>query len=98
MVAPVVIADELTAAGYRLAGARTIVPSTRNLSALFAAARADCELLLVTAALAARLPPQELESARVAERPLLLVIPDVLRRRDPPDLAHELQRVLGVET
>jgi vacuolar-type H+-ATPase subunit F/Vma7 len=98
MAAPVVIADELTAAGFRLAGVRTIVPTSRTLAAAFEAACEDCELLLLTAAVAARLPPQRLESALVAARPLLLVIPDALRRHDPPDLAHALRRTLGVDS
>jgi vacuolar-type H+-ATPase subunit F/Vma7 len=97
MGAPVVIADELTAAGFRLAGARTIVPTSATLSSVFEAACEDCELLLLSATLAAELPRRRLETALVADRPLLLVIPDALRRRDPPDLARELQRTLGVE-
>jgi vacuolar-type H+-ATPase subunit F/Vma7 len=97
MVAPVVIADELTAAGYRLAGARTIVPTPATLSSVFEAACEDCELLLLSATLAAELPRRRLELALVADRPLVLVIPDALRRRVPPDLARELQHTLGVE-
>jgi vacuolar-type H+-ATPase subunit F/Vma7 len=98
MAAPVVIADELTAAGFRLAGARTIVPTSRTLAAAFEAACQDCELLLLTAALAAQLPPRRLELALLAARPLLLVIPDALRRHDPPDLAPPMRRTLGIET
>jgi vacuolar-type H+-ATPase subunit F/Vma7 len=98
MGAPVVIADELTAAGFRLAGAHTIVPTSQNLAAVFETACADGELLLLTAALAAKLPPRRLEWALAAARPLVLIIPDALRRRDPSDLARELQRTLGVET
>jgi vacuolar-type H+-ATPase subunit F/Vma7 len=97
VAAPVVLADELTAAGFRLAGARTIVPNVRTLAAAFEAACEDCELLLLSATLAAELPPRQLESALIAGRPLVLVIPDALRRRDPPDLSRALQRALGVE-
>jgi vacuolar-type H+-ATPase subunit F/Vma7 len=95
---PIVIADELTAAGYRLAGARTIVPSLRTLVADFEAACRKCDLLLLSAAFAAALPPRRLESALTSDRPLLLLIPDALRRRDPPDLVRELKGALGVET
>ena len=82
MLAPVVIADELTAAGFRLAGARTIVPTPETLSSVFEAACEGCELLLLSATLAAELPRRRLESALVADRPLVLVIPDALRRRE----------------
>lgn len=98
MAAPIVMSDELTAAGFRLAGARTIVPNSQTLTAAFETACNECELLLLSATLAAALPAKRLESALAAHRPLLLVIPDAFRRRDPPDLARELQRTLGVET
>lgn len=98
MAAPIVIADELTAAGFRLAGARTIVPNAQTLTAAFEAACNECELLLLSATFAAALPASRLASALTAQRPLLLVIPDALRRRDPADLVGELQRTLGVET
>lgn len=98
MSAPIVFADELTAAGYRLAGARTIVPTDGTLEAEFAAACNDCELLLLSAALAAELTPAKLQWALTAAKPLVLIIPDALRRRDPPDLTRELERTLGVGT
>jgi vacuolar-type H+-ATPase subunit F/Vma7 len=94
---PIVIADELTAAGFRLAGARTIVPSLRTLGTEFEAACHECELLLISAAFAAALPRKQLESALASDRPLLLLVPDALRRRDPPDLVRELEATLGVE-
>jgi vacuolar-type H+-ATPase subunit F/Vma7 len=94
---PIVIADELTAAGFRLAGARTVVPTSRTLAAEFDAACEECELLLLGAAMAAQLPQQKLQSALVAARPLVLVIPDALRRREPQDLVHELRSALGVD-
>jgi vacuolar-type H+-ATPase subunit F/Vma7 len=96
MSVPIVLADELTAAGYRLAGARTIVPAEGMIDAEFDAACSDCELLLLSAGLAAELAPAKLQSALTLARPLVLVIPDALRRRDPPDLAAELERTLGV--
>ena len=96
MSTPIVFADELTAAGYRLAGARTIVPTDSTLEAEFDAACNDCELLLLSAALAAELTSAKLHWALTAAKPLVLIIPDTLRRRDPPDLTRELERTLGV--
>lgn len=98
MSTPIVFADELTAAGYRLAGARTIVPTDGTLEAAFDAACNDCELLLLSAALAAELTPAKLQWALTAAKPLVLIIPDALRRRDPLDLTRELERALGVGT
>jgi vacuolar-type H+-ATPase subunit F/Vma7 len=96
MSTPIVFADELTASGYRLAGARTVVPTEGTLEAEFDAAWQDCELLLVTATLAAGLTPAKLQWALTAAKPLVLIIPDALRRCDPPDLTRELERTLGV--
>ena len=96
MSTPIVFADEFTAAGYRLAGARTIVPSDGTLETEFDAACNDCELLLLSAALAAELTPAKRQWALTAAKPLVLIIPDALRRRDPPDLTRELERTLGV--
>ena len=42
-------------------------------------------------------PEAELESALLADRPTLALVPDVLFRREPPDLAKKLRRVLGIE-
>ena len=95
MAAPIIMADELTASGFRLAGVRTLVPTPSTLERAFEAACGDCELLLMSASLAAQLPPARLESALTADRPLLLVIPDALRRRDSPDLTRELQAYAG---
>lgn len=92
------IADEISAAGFRLAGARTIVPAPGALGAAFDAARNECELLLVSATLARELSPQRLAVALVAARPLLLVVPDAFGGGEPPDLAGELERALGVES
>ena len=55
--APVFIGDELTAAGYRLAGARTYVPGEGELIDVFERASGEAEVVLITAELAARLPP-----------------------------------------
>ncbi len=99
MSAPIVIADEITAAGYRLAGARTVVPDDpRSLAREFDRAVDDCELLLITAELARALPAARLAEALVASRPLLVVVPDAGSRVEPPSLEHELRSALGVES
>jgi hypothetical protein len=54
--------------------------------------------VLITADLAARLPPAVLQQALNAGRPLVAVLPDVRGRTVPPDLAAALRRQLGMET
>ena len=95
MAAPVFIGDEITAAGYRLAGARTLVPETGEVAAALAAA-ADAELVLISVDCAAELPAAELERRLSEAAPLLLVVP-AAPRSVLPDAGAEVARVLGIE-
>lgn len=94
------IGDEVTASGFRLAGARVHVPgpSPDAVRAAFEAARAEASVVLVTAALAPLLPPALLEEALAATAPLTLVVDDLLGEAAPPDLESAMRRALGVET
>jgi vacuolar-type H+-ATPase subunit F/Vma7 len=94
------IGDELTATGFRLAGARVHVPGTgpEAVREAFEAARAEASVVLVTAPLAASLPPPLLEEALGATAPLTLVVDDLLGEAAPPDLEAAMRRALGVET
>jgi vacuolar-type H+-ATPase subunit F/Vma7 len=91
-----VIADELTAVGLRLAGARILLATEENIESCFKTAQQEAELILLTAELAARLPQAALQAALHAFPPLTLVIADMRRRQEPPDLALEVRRALGV--
>jgi len=91
-----VIADELTAVGFRLAGARILLATPENIESCFSVAQQEAELVLLTAELAALLPAAELQAALHAFPPLTLVIADLRRRQEPPDLALEARRALGV--
>jgi len=93
----VFIGDELSAAGFRLAGARVHVPDEMETRAVFESAQRDARLLLITAEVAARLPPAMLSRALVGTHPLLLVVPDVRQRQAPPDLVGRVRRLLGME-
>lgn len=92
------IGDELTATGFRLAGARVYVPPPGGVRAAFDAARAEASVVLLTAALAAELPAPLLEEALGATAPLTLVVDDLLGAAPPPDLEAAMRRALGVET
>lgn len=97
MSATVVLGDELTCAGFRLAGVATRCTAPAYAAAAFAQARAEAQLVLLTPALAAALPAEALRQAMAAESPLVLVLPDL---RDPqPDrtFARRLRAVLGIE-
>jgi vacuolar-type H+-ATPase subunit F/Vma7 len=97
MPAPVYIGDEVSAAGYRLAGALVRVPAPGEEAAALAHARAEAPLVLIAAAVAARLAADELSAALTAPTPLALVVPD-LSGTNVPDLSARLRRQLGLES
>ena len=97
MPAPCYIGDEATAAGYRLAGASVIVPPPGIEARALASARASASLVLISADVAARIPPRELAAARAALAPLTLVVPDLRGEMEMPDLATRLRAQLGLE-
>lgn len=92
------IGDELSAAGYRLAGAVTRTPADDEAVSALEWARQQAPLVLITAELAARIPHPVLAHALAAPAPLVLVVPDIWQRVTPPDLAAAVRRDLGMET
>lgn len=98
MALPILISDRLTAAGFRLAGLRPLVTAPQDAAAVFREALALGGPVLITAALAARVPPAQLEKAISAADPPVAVIPDIVRTVEPANMAHLVRRALGVET
>ncbi|MDH3673417.1 MAG: V-type ATP synthase subunit F [Gammaproteobacteria bacterium] len=98
MPAPIFIGDEVSAAAYRLAGARACVPAPAEIDSILQWACEETDLVLITAEYAALLPPQQLTQAQAALDPLLLVVPDVRGHVAIPDLAAQLRGQLGVAT
>ncbi len=92
------IGDELSAAGFRLTGIETVVPEPDAAAAAFEDARRRAHLIVMTAGLAERVPPAQLEAALLAETPTLAIVPDVLFRNVPPDLGKRIKSVLGIES
>jgi len=94
---PVFIGDEVTASGWRLIGARTFVVQGDTAAGIFDTALEESELLLITAACAARLDGERLGAALRGAKPLVLIVPDAANRLAPPDLDKKVDRVLGIE-
>jgi vacuolar-type H+-ATPase subunit F/Vma7 len=92
----VIISDETSAFGWRLAGARAVIADEANVEEHFAEARERADLVFITADLSKRLPPAALDAALLAERPLMLVIPGLPGAEQPADLEREAQHVLGI--
>jgi vacuolar-type H+-ATPase subunit F/Vma7 len=90
------IGDEVTAAGFRLAGARVYPCPPGDAAALFRQLASRHPLLVLTAEAAARVPEELLQQAAARGRPLLLVVADAAGREAPPDPARALRRQLGM--
>ena len=97
MTAPVYIGDELSAAGWRLAGASVALPTAGEETAALLSACAAAPLVLVSAAVAARNDPAALATAASAMAPLMLVVPDPQGVVTLPDLGARLRGQLGLE-
>jgi vacuolar-type H+-ATPase subunit F/Vma7 len=91
------IGDELTATGYRLAGARAWIVPPEEAGEALRVAREEAGLVLITPAHARHVPGDELEEALRSFTPLVLVVDDILEREAPPDLERAMRSALGVE-
>jgi vacuolar-type H+-ATPase subunit F/Vma7 len=90
------LGDEVSAAGFRLAGAEVHSPAAGEAGTLFRRLRDECELLILTAETAAEIPGELLQQAADQGRPLVLVVADAARRQEPPDLAARVREQLGM--
>ena len=94
---PVYLGDEVSAAGYRLAGAMVRTPPAGDETAALAWARAQAPLVLVSAPVAAGIAAGALRAALAALTPLVLIVPDLCGEVPLPDLAARLRAQLGLE-
>jgi vacuolar-type H+-ATPase subunit F/Vma7 len=90
--APIFLGDLLTAAGYRLAGARVLTPPLGEAAQAFERACERAPLVLVTAEYAA-----VIGSRGRPGRALVAVVPDARGRLAPPDPGARLRRELGLD-
>lgn len=99
MGAPVFIGDEWTAAGWRLAGARVVMPDAQTdpvRAAFEAACGASPSLVLVSARLARLLDPARLMEARRKLDPPVLVVGDAVGSDRPDDVTGAIRERMGV--
>lgn len=90
------VGDALSALGFRLAGIPCYSPTAAETLPLFRDLLAQMQLILVTAEVAATLPPNLLRKTQAAKQPLVLVIADVRGRERPADRAELVRRQLGI--
>jgi vacuolar-type H+-ATPase subunit F/Vma7 len=91
------LGDEVSAAGYRLAGARVRTPAPEEARTALAEACGQAQLVLLSSRLAAAIGEQPLRAALSAMSPLVLIVPDPEGGVPVPDLAARLHAQLGLE-
>ena len=93
---PVYIGDELSAAGYRLAGMRVHTPAAEDVLETFRRTLGETELLLLSVETARHLPAAELNRALGELKPQILIVPDIRGRVPLRDLPTRIRTALGV--
>lgn len=93
----VYLGDELSAAGFRLAGVAARVPPEGEEALWLQAAMQEAQVVLVGIRCAAAMPPSALEGALASRSPLVMVIPGFDGAPPPGDPAVKVRRLLGVE-
>ena len=93
----VVIGDELSCAGFRLAGADVFAPPSAEVPELFDRALGTAQLVLLTRSAAAAVAPATLRAALAREAPLLWVLPDIGDPDAASDYSRRIRAVLGIE-
>ena len=96
MTAPVFIGDEISAAGFRLAGVRIRTPQAEDLLKVVEWARNNAPLILITSEFAAMLPSNEYERLVSQESPAVQVVSDLRAKITVEDLNTRLRTQLGI--
>ncbi|MBI5922721.1 MAG: Vacuolar H+transporting two-sector ATPase F subunit [Betaproteobacteria bacterium] len=98
MSSSIFLGDELSAAGYRLAGVDARAPRPGEEAGSFEQALNEAHVVLVGARCARAIPPATLEAALSLLSPLVMVVPDWDGTQPAGGPANMVRRVLGLET
>jgi len=93
----VFLGDELSAAGFRLAGVAARVPPPGKEAAWLEAALQQAQMVLISARCAAALSPEVLERALALRSPLVMAIPDWRGTHPANEPAARARRALGID-
>jgi vacuolar-type H+-ATPase subunit F/Vma7 len=97
MTAATFIGDEMTAAGFRLAGLRVHSPDPEKLSTVFRSALVEANLVILTGDVAAQLPAGELKQAITRAQPPVAIVSAAISAAGESELVHEVRTALGME-
>jgi vacuolar-type H+-ATPase subunit F/Vma7 len=98
MSVPVFIGDELTGAGFRLAGLTVFEAVPEELEADFRRALEESPLVIITTRVAVELPQALVQSAVRRARPPVAIVPEAVGGPPLPDVDREVRAALGVES
>ena len=90
------LGDEVSAAGYCLAGVVARIAEAGSESVAFERARADASIVLVSTAVAAKIAAARLAASLRALSPLVVLVPDLQAATPLPDIASRLRAELGL--
>lgn len=91
------VGNEVDAAGFRLAGVRAFAPRAGEALAAFTDACNGSEAVFISTPVAEALPRAVLDAAQLAERPLLVLVPDAATT-SALDPAERVRAQLGIES
>jgi len=98
MTVPVFIGDELTGAGFRLAGLKVFEAVAEVLEADFRRALEGSPLVIITSRVATDLPGNLVQAAIRRARPPVAIVPEAVGGPALPDVEREVRAALGVES
>ncbi len=98
MSVPAFIGDELTGAGFRLAGLKVFEATAEEQETDFRRALDEAPLVIITTRVAAELPRQLVESSVRRARPPVAIVPEAVGGPPLPDVEREVRAALGVES
>lgn len=96
MSAPVFIGDEISAAGFRLAGARIRTPDAEEIVKVLDWASEHACFIMITAEYLGLLTSEQQQRYLQQVQPPLVVVPDIRNQHTVKDLATHLRAQLGV--
>ncbi|MDQ2092191.1 V-type ATP synthase subunit F [Marimonas arenosa] len=91
------IGDEVTAAGFRLAGVDTRVAAPGEAAELVTAEMPQRRVILLTTELGQALPKAVMDRLQQSAEPVVVFLPDLPGRAGALDLEARVRRELGIE-
>lgn len=91
------IGDEISAAGYRLAGAEIFCPAAEDVYKTFVDVSGKADVVMITAEAAGEISAPLMSDALAAVAPLVMIVEDVRARVSPPDLEQQMHAILGLD-